>query len=78
MTVKLTSIEVYKEDLALLEESVKDAETHEAISAFKQFKNPMVSRKILLDVCMYVCRVCMYVYVLRTVYCMCNRSFLNE
>ena len=53
VTVKLTSIKVYKEDLALLEESVKDAKTHEAISAFKQFKNPMVSRKYY----------CMYIYV---------------
>ena len=39
VTTKLTSIKVYKEDLALLEESVKDAETHETISTFKQFKN---------------------------------------
>ena len=44
VTVKLTSIEVYKKDLALLEESVKAAETHEVISAFQQFKIPMVSR----------------------------------
>ena len=44
VTVKLTSIEVYKENLALLEELVKAAETHEVISAFQQFKNPMVSR----------------------------------
>ena len=43
VTAKLTSIEVYKKDLALLKESVKAAETHEAVSAFKQFKNPMVS-----------------------------------
>lgn len=42
-TAKLTSIEVYKEDLALLEESVKAAETHETVSAFKHFKNPIVS-----------------------------------
>ena len=42
---KLTSIDVYQEDLSLLEESVKAAETHEAISVFKQLKNPMVSSK---------------------------------
>lgn len=53
VTAKLTSIKVYKKDFALLEESVKEAETHEAISAFKQFKNPMVSRKITLRT--YVC-----------------------
>ena len=71
VTVKLTSIKVYKEDLTLLEESVKDAETHEAISAFKQFKNPMVSRKILLHVRMYVCRVCicMYMYYIQYIVC---------
>ena len=42
-TAKLTSIEVYKEDLVLLEESIKEAELHEAVSVFKHFKNPMVS-----------------------------------
>ena len=47
MAAKLTSIDVYQEDLLLLEESVKAAETHEAISVFKQFKNPMVSSKRL-------------------------------
>ena len=66
VTAKLTSVEVYKEDLALLEESVKAAETHEAISAFKQFKNHMVSRKLLLRAYVYGClfayRVCMHVY----------------
>ena len=40
VTVKLTSIEVYKEDLALLEELVKAAETYEVISAFQQVKIP--------------------------------------
>ena len=45
VVAKLTSIDVYQEDLLLLEESVKAAETHEAISVFKQFKNPMVSSK---------------------------------
>ena len=45
VVAKLTSIDVYQEDLSLLEESVKVAETHEAISVFKQFKNPMVSSK---------------------------------
>ena len=45
VVAKLTSIDVYQEDLSLLEESVKAAETHEAISVFKQFKNPMVSSK---------------------------------
>ena len=39
---KLTSIDVYQDNLSLLEESVKVAETHEAISVIKQFKNPMV------------------------------------
>ena len=48
VTAKLTSTKVYKEDLALLEELVKDAETHEAISAFKQFKNPMVSKHLYI------------------------------
>ena len=43
VTTKLTSIKMYREELALLEESVKAAETHESVSAFKQFKNPMVS-----------------------------------
>ena len=47
VVAKLTSIDVYQEDLLLLEESVKAAETHEAISVFKQFKNPMVSSKRL-------------------------------
>ena len=47
MVAKLTLIDVYQEDLLLLEESVKAAETHEAISVFKQFKNPMVSSKRL-------------------------------
>ena len=42
---ELTSIDVYRDDLALLE--VKAAETHELISVFKQFKNPMVSNKVL-------------------------------
>ena len=42
VVAKLTSIDVYQKDLSLLEESVKAAETHEAISVFKQFKNPMV------------------------------------
>ena len=55
VTAKLTSIKVYKEDLALLEESVKDAETHEATSAFKQFKYPMVGSKINIAVCTYIC-----------------------
>ena len=70
VTVKLTSIKVYKEDLALLEESVKDAKTHETISAFKQFKNPMVSRKILLHVhiCIFAGCVCMYMYYVQYVY----------
>ena len=45
MVAKLTLIDMYHEDLLLLEESVKAAETHEAISVFKQFKNPMVSNK---------------------------------
>ena len=45
VVAKLTSIDVYQEDLSLLEESVKAAEAHEAISVFKQFKNPMVSSK---------------------------------
>ena len=49
VVAKLTSIDVYQEDLLLLEESVKAAETHEAISVFKQFKNPMVSSKRLCD-----------------------------
>ena len=43
VTSKLTSIEVYKKDLALLEESVEAADIHETISVFKHFKNPMVS-----------------------------------
>ena len=47
VVAKLTSIDVYQEDLLLLEESVKVAETHEAMSVFKQFKNPMVSSKRL-------------------------------
>ena len=47
VVAKLTSIDVYQEDLLLLEESVKAAETHEAMSVFKQFKNPMVSSKRL-------------------------------
>ena len=58
VTVKLTSIEVYKENLALLEESVKAAETHEVIFAFQQFKNPMVSRNYTY---MLVC-ICTYMY----------------
>ena len=37
VVAKLTSIDVYQEDLSLLEESVKVAVTHEAISVFKQF-----------------------------------------
>ena len=45
---ELTSIDMYRDDLALLEESVKAAEMHEVISVFKQFKNPMVSNKVLL------------------------------
>ena len=48
VVAKLTSIDVYQEDLSLLEESVKAAETHEAISVFKQFKNPMVSSRIMV------------------------------
>ena len=44
---KLTLIDVYQEELLLLEESIKATETHEAISVFKQFKNPMVSSKRL-------------------------------
>ena len=47
VVAKLTSIDVYQEDLLLLEESIKAAETHEAISVFKQIKNPMVSSKRL-------------------------------
>ena len=47
VVAKLTSIDMYQEDLLLLEKSVKAAETHEAISVFKQFKNPMVSSKRL-------------------------------
>ena len=43
VTAKLTSIKAYREELALLEESVKAAEAHESICAFKQLKNPMVS-----------------------------------
>ena len=43
VTTKLTSIKAYREGMALLEESVKAAEAHESISAFKQLKNPMVS-----------------------------------
>ena len=39
---ELTSIDVYQDNLSLLEESVKAAEIHEAISVIKQFKNPMV------------------------------------
>ena len=47
VVAKLTLIDVYQEELLLLEESIKATETHEAISVFKQFKNPMVSSKRL-------------------------------
>ena len=44
---ELTSNDVKREDLTLFEESVKAAETHDVIYIFKQFKNPMVSNKVL-------------------------------
>ena len=60
VTTKFTSIKVYKEDLALLEESVKDAETHETISTFKQFKNPMVSKYVCTYVCLFTGSISMH------------------
>ena len=41
----LTAIDVYQEVFSLLEESIKAAETHEPISVYKQYKNPMVRNK---------------------------------
>ena len=46
VVAKLSSIDVYQDNLSLLEESVKVAETLEAISVFKQSKNPMVRKTV--------------------------------
>ena len=83
MAAKLTLIDVYQEDLLLLEESVKAAETHEAISVFQQFKNPMVSSKRLCYQLscvisqLYTCTcVCIRLSV-RIVYCLENKPFFS-
>jgi len=57
---KITSSEVYKEDLSQLEESIKAAETHKAISVFKQLKNLMVS----VYVAIYVFTMLNYIHII--------------